>query len=1745
MSFSWAAVDERQRQKQETERQLKDFLRRQQEEAKARKVQEKQNDLDEHRKLSTFLAQTASTNSNTIPPPQLTFSNQPATQNLTNSWPSGSNLASSNRPRLDAPIAPSAGPVGPRDALGGFPPTSLTSDASLQSSLLSNFSKSISMDDLKRAASLRPSATSLVQENQDELMMKLRFAEEQLQQERRSRGWLEAELNLGKTMLAQLTAKVDKMQETLAIDALSLRNVAKQVEETDRRGREVNQELSIRLERDQLKLHQTLADVVARQRHLEKGKEDEENKNRVLMEELNTLRYKIESYSLVASEVNNEFRARTKDWEFEQQRGVEAVRAIKGHDHALEMIQQSVQSKADAMDKKIDMSILEMRQRVDNETRGRATFEQTMRDMYHEVRKVLQSQERTLLDRIESTRQGFVQAAERERQDREKTVNSVVEQVRSLERAMKESEKTILDKVSAQVTAIETTVGEEKSVRAKFQTQLQSDVEEGFKLVHQGVSKKATELQDQATDLKHSLGLAVKSLQESIVLVEKAGDQKLNAVEDVLRVEIKSRMELDQRLDQALSVVNDNLDSMEKKIMDSVEELVEDCRSEDVRLDKDLQDAIEQLKQSKTRSVEDIDNQLGQIRKRIAESEGTIKEKFKSVGLEIDQLRQAQQEVVAESETRLREQLSELRLENEATQSKMREVELTSQQVKTEIEDKFNFKTMQMDQTLEAFKEELGQRVTIKDAEDTDNRIKGTINSLQTSITHLVQGLATTKDEIETRATKKDLDEAEARTKSAVAATMARLVQLSEELVATKEDVASKSAKKDVADVEDKLKALIVQLQTRDVELEDMVNIVKEELADRVFKKQMAETEQRLRSHLQTLEEKDLKLEKTLTDLTDTMATKATKQEMADVDKTFRTMITAIEAATGDMTGAIREEQADNFRATHDAFEAKLANIDAQLNTLQLKTNGLDNGIEQMKMKISDNDTAHRFKLQEQALSLDGKLADQRTLFEKMKESVQEDLKQMATRIEDVPRQFHNNDVQYGEFKRFVTETLQRESEKVLHWLTELRDNLQTKVTDQEFERLQSEVNGTLQKIGAQVEIDGMTCEQLRQRLQEVDVQMRERIREIRTQQERMVGEHAQVLTQWRETAHKRFEDIESRLTQYPKLIDQSIGEIKRIRYDIDDRINLELLKTEKELAHVKNEVQHRVSERHIDDTLTNALNPIITRIERLSSTIEEVRTSMEKRDAKAAANTNNSISNLNTSSLRPPIFPSNTPQKSYIPWDAGYDFQTSPQQQQQSSPNNTMFAPGSFYKPPHLVFGKGAEEGRSTDGSTNVPAETQRSTLPTIDSTAATTSLPTTVNSGDNAVSNKPAPIEGLPNISPVFSTLGRNRFTPPMSQTANLSVDQKPGAPPPPATSELQNQTSTRVGEPPMTGSIFGGLTFKSPSSSLLKEDNFKSAPDPNPAPTTSTTTPAPAAWGSRTNIATSAADPLLLNHTVPKSTTNTRPPSLSNVSTKLDPFTTVQRLSPPHSAGSPPEIQPHEQPARPYPSLASTSLPPRPPASTGSASSIFKTMREGSAQGSGTNVKQTQSAGSRASLRSNATSQSQRMQGSKSKSNSSELFEKLADMATKADLSQTLWYRFDPTIRCNNNDVKTLLQYVSGLSENDEGESGSEGGGFSGSGGKSDDQIHEGEGLGGNENFGGGNENLSDSSDEENNDEDEERVLAAFSEAIGGHAEDLYHAYLAVKASDRVFPYLEGIAGYQPIWAQEGADVAPAEI
>lgn len=79
---------------------------------------------------------------------------------------------------------------------------------------------------------------------------------------------------------------------------------------------------------------------------------------------------------------------------------------------------------------------------------------------------------------------------------------------------------------------------------------------------------------------------------------------------------------------------------------------------------------------------------------------------------------------------------------------------------------------------METFKEDLRMKMSEKDGEDMETRLKASITSIYTSVSHLVQSVSTVKDELDSKLSKKEMDEIETKLKSSLGALQTKITEI-------------------------------------------------------------------------------------------------------------------------------------------------------------------------------------------------------------------------------------------------------------------------------------------------------------------------------------------------------------------------------------------------------------------------------------------------------------------------------------------------------------------------------------------------------------------------------------------------------------------------------------------------------------------------------------------------------------------------------------------------------------------------------------------------------------------------------------------------------------------------------------------------------------------------------------------------------------------------------------------------------
>ncbi|TPX61739.1 hypothetical protein SpCBS45565_g07191 [Spizellomyces sp. 'palustris'] len=1184
MSFSWTAIDERERSKAERDRQLKDFLKAQQAETKDRKLKQRQNEVEEYQKLLGV---------------------------------------------RNAKSRPSDGNISNASQLGRERETMPLSDARQQNdkssaSTLPVPNHATNLPALTSLQAISPSLPSVspIPEFQTSLKGSVSFdLESQLAQERRLRTQLEYELQAGKTLLASLSAKVDKLFSSVGSSQVSLHDVSRQAADADRRSRDLESSISALGNYNSGSTRQIIAEVVSKQqRHEEQIREEENTRHRGLTDEITRLKYQVEALQMQAAESGQSFRLKAQDLQHDSRVGVDAMRIVKAHDSALGSLHAAVQTNMGAMERRMEETISEIRQRVDMEGRLR---EQGTRDMMVEMRKIMQNESVQINEKMDALCASLARLTDTERAERAKAFSYLGEKFRIMEHTYAQD----IEKMKTRLHRTEVTMSEEQSRRLETEAIWKRTQEEASQALHHSLNKVAEEGQQQQGDLKEGLSRAVKGLEQSIKLIGQATDQRAESMEEVLRAEIKSRMENHENTNTAILSLKSVIEQTERSLSDRMHKQDADARVIEGKLQKELNQTANQLSQSKTRALDDMETQISALRKRMHKFEAEVKAQSDSCNASLSRGQEESTIRLHEAEIRLESHINGLRKVQDQCRETISEVDARVTDFTANFEERIKVKAVQLDQTLEAFKQDLSVRPTQMQVEELEKRIRTTFDN--------------------------------------------RVSRIDERLNANSQNNEAMATKLDMENVEKRFKKVLVDVQTRELEIIEHIANVKKEMNCFNTRNEMIEVEKRLTSQL---ESRHTENQASIAAINKAMATTATKRE---IEAQFHSRLTAMEEELEIVKQAIQASKEYSKQQILDSITSSSVKAKEDIEAVRTRLSDIDIRFDAIDSRLSATDAHVRTMIHKYTEEQSQAITNQATSLDKLREATNDQIHAVATRITElnvkVPELRDADALSRGE----VREELQGHIDRLVHHIGEIRTALHNRLERSTFEEWESNLRSELRALRAHLDADFVTNDRLRGRLTDEEAVARERLKELRSMQERSLAEQIQIMKQWRDTAYKRLDVLERQRADV-KTTEEGAGidivgleqNLNAVATGINRRVDGDIQKLREEMY---------AMERGLYDALR-------VQVERISRSLDD-------RGEPALPASRRPDTEHNTREQDGP--------KATAADGAGHN---------SGDPDTTNIAPapilvpGSFFKPPHLSFSSTAPTSVAISPSAHVP---------------------------------------------------------------------------------------------------------------------------------------------------------------------------------------------------------------------------------------------------------------------------------------------------------------------------------------------------------------------------------------------------------------------------------------------------------
>ncbi|KAJ3272837.1 hypothetical protein HK104_004382, partial [Borealophlyctis nickersoniae] len=1058
MSFDWTAIDQRERNKLDKDKEWKDYLRNQQEETKNRRLRERRGEWDDNRNIFG------------LAPPQ----KQPDIAKAASSE-SSSNYKTTSRDDYASPT--------PRAILQTSQPGASTT------ARLSSFDRQNQppppplpptyLPALPSAPTLPPPPPT----DDITLLSHLRATETTLQDDRRARARLESDLSAGRALLATLSAKIDSLSHHVATDSARLSDISSRIADVERKAQERAGDVAARTEQEMRRVQTVVAEVAARQRRDERVGEDAEERGRGLVDELGRVRFTVEGVVARVGEVESELRARGKAMEGDRARAMEVERAVKELDRALDGVRGAVEGAAQTMDGRMGDLAEETRQRIEAEVRGRGAFEGSIRDTLGEMRRGVQALERELMDRIESGRNNTTQMVEREREERQKDSQHLLETLKTLDRTTRDTHTQTTEKLTLQISSLSSSLTDEHTARTRFETSLRTELEESLRLVQTSLLQRIDDLTQSQTDLRSALGIAVKTLQESIILVEKSTHTKLSATSDVLRAEIKARMDLSDRVDAVPDETDFKLDAAQKRFILRVDEAREEARVAVEKVGEELKKTADGLAQAKTRSAEDLELQITQLRRRVKEGETTVGERFKGVDVKCQRVEQLVVDATREFETRLQGVGEAMTRVGEETNRRCEDAESLCTGVKNEVEEHIRAQNVQMDQTMEAFKNELKARPTFVDVRGAEGRVSDALRGISVKLDETVERVGSVEVDVKSRTT---VEEVEKKLKDVIGVEQQRTTRLESAVAEGRREIATFATKEDVRNLHDELKV-------RDTQLDESVRSLKLEV---VSKSDLAQTE--VNARVGEMETKHGDLFSRLDTIQSTCASKSSLTDcetrltthLNDVETRVATLLDAQTAQLSTLTThttaldaaveSLNLRVSDTNATTRDLITSHLTDLlDAQTAHLT----ALDASVESLKLRVSDSESTVRDRVRDHAKHTQEVLASHVTMIDTVRDALQDRVEGVSSRLDALLPRMDAIESAHEETRQEVVEALHTETEQLIRHISDVRESLALRATVGDMDTLRADIVQAVQKVAVQVEIDRVATDQVRYRV--------------------------------------------------------------------------------------------------------------------------------------------------------------------------------------------------------------------------------------------------------------------------------------------------------------------------------------------------------------------------------------------------------------------------------------------------------------------------------------------------------------------------------------------------------------------------------------------------------------------------------------------------------------------------------------
>ena len=464
-------------------------------------------------------------------------------------------------------------------------------------------------------------------------MISVKYLEDRLDQERRMREQLETELRMGKSMMAQLSSKIDHLQ-TQIYNNSSPRLPS--TETPDNLRLEVRREMEKMNEVYLSKIGQLNAECMSLKSQISSVYDSDGKKYKCVLDEVDQLKNIFSSYMSKTSELHQDHVSKENLLMIEQSKTSGVPNIVATHDQWIQNFQKHANMKFQQLELAFSSIKSEISTVVENEARLKFAFETLIKEVATDLSKNVQNKMSILEGEVRRGAQDTRTALDARKVENEKMATHLHEQGQILLQKIVENRVETEEMVKIKLRAIEEWLSNEQTSNAKREFQMRADFESSTKQLEERLMGHTAVVKE---DLNMRLNQAHKSLQTSVSVLEESSINRNEKLEKIVRSEIEQRLEAQKahdifigKLQESTQIIVTHLSTMKTTHTDDMEKM----RS---RIEL-VQNSMKEIIQSVAGDVSINRKLLGQLQRALEELQNHVAESLDSekqaVNMQID-----------------------------------------------------------------------------------------------------------------------------------------------------------------------------------------------------------------------------------------------------------------------------------------------------------------------------------------------------------------------------------------------------------------------------------------------------------------------------------------------------------------------------------------------------------------------------------------------------------------------------------------------------------------------------------------------------------------------------------------------------------------------------------------------------------------------------------------------------------------------------------------------------------------------------------------------------------------------------------------------------------------------------------------------------------------------------------------------------------------------------------------------------